>query len=224
MKLSRQHGKTRVRYVLAAGLLLAHVSTHAKPIAFQGGSTLMFEYGGDTMREAQFFYAPRYWYSLGGGHLRLEAYDNAFSRDITYLRGNVLAKRWNLPRSQANVFAWGSLGSASISEDSNRETALNFGAQFDYETLKHYVSLRSDWHHGSSFEHRIDTLQLGWAPYPHDYTKLATWLLVQARQGTGGLMAGTQTALMLRLFKGNTWLEAGVTDDGSLQAMLMFNY
>ncbi len=211
-------------YGVAALLLLAASAPQAKPIAFQGGHTLMFEYGGETMQEAQYFYAPRYWYSLGGGHLRLEAEDGSFDRDISYLRGNLLVKRWNLPRAQANVFAWGGLGSAAVSETRDRDTAYNLGAQADYETLRFYSSLRSDWHRSSDFDHRIDTLQLGWAPYPHDYTRLATWVLVQARQYTGGLYDGVETAVLLRFFKGNTWVEAGVTNDGQLQAMLMFNF
>jgi hypothetical protein len=176
------------------------------------------------MQELQFFYAPRYWYSLGGGHLRLDADDGSFSRDITYLRGNWLVKRWNLPNAQANVFAWGGVGTASISEERDRLFASNLGAQADYETLHFYSSLRSDWHRSSEFEHRIDTLQLGWAPYAHDYTTLATWVLFQARHYTGGLYEGVETAAMLRFFKGNTWVEAGVTNDGKLQAMLMFNF
>jgi len=30
--------------------------------------------------------------------------------------------------------------------------------------------------------------------------------------------------LLLRLFKGNTWIEAGATTDGKLQAMFMVNF
>jgi hypothetical protein len=50
------------------------------------------------------------------------------------------------------------------------------------------------------------------------------WFVVQARQYTGGLHDGIEWAGVLRLFKRNAWLEAGVTDEGKLQAMLMFNF
>ena len=176
------------------------------------------------MAEAQYFYAPSYRYSIGGGHLRIDADDDSFTRDISYLRGNLLVKRWNLPDAQGNVFAWGSLGNASYTEDRDRAFAYNLGAQGDYETLRWYGSLRTDWHRSSNFEHRIDTLQLGWAPYPHDYEGVATWLLLQGRHYTGGIYDGIESAVMLRFFKGNTWVEAGVTNDGKLQAMLMFNF
>src|SRR5437870_1174867 len=71
---------------------------------------------------------------------------------------------------------------------------------------------------------RVDTLQLGWAPYAHEYDTLATWIVVQGRNYTGGIYDGTETALLLRLFKGGTWVEAGVTADRKFQAMAMFNF
>jgi len=48
--------------------------------------------------------------------------------------------------------------------------------------------------------------------------------VLQARQYTGGLFPGTEYAALLRVFKRNAWLEAGATQDGKLQAMLMFNF
>jgi hypothetical protein len=85
--------------------------------------------------------------------------------------------------------------------------------------------LKTDyWQASSAFSHRIDTLQLGFAPYPHDYTRLATWFVLQARDYTGGIHSGVEWAALLRLFKGGAWVEAGVTNDGKLQAMAMFNF
>lgn len=201
----------------------------AKPIAYQGGTALMGEYGAGTMKEVQAFYAPSYRWSAGVGHLQLDADDGAFSRDITYLRGNVLLKRWNLPRAQANVFSWGGVGSADSSDTASRKWAWNAGGQFDYETLRFYSSLRTDWQYAHNrFSHRIDTAQLGWAPYPHDWDRLATWLVVQARDYTGGLYDGVEPAALVRLFKNGRasafWIEAGVTIDGHLQSMFMINF
>lgn len=58
---------------LAGAFALAGpTSVMAKPIAFAEGYTLMAEYGAGTMKEVQFFYAPRYDFSVGGGHVELE--------------------------------------------------------------------------------------------------------------------------------------------------------
>lgn len=196
----------------------------AKPIAFAKGTTLMVEYGAGTMNEAQLFYAPRYWYSAGGGWLELKSEDGSKQRHITYLRGNLLAKRWNMPAAQANVFVWGGLGRATGNDFEGSDLARNAGFQADYETRRVYGAFRSDLQESDDFSHRIDTLQLGWAPYKHDYNTLATWFVVQGRRYTGGLFDGTETALLVRFFKGGTWVELGATTDGKVQAMAMFNF
>lgn len=196
----------------------------AKPIAFAHGTTLMAERGAGTMEELQLFYAPRYFLSAGLGHLALDSDIDGRSRDITYGRVNYLAKRWNEEAAQANVFLWGGLGRARVTEIDRDVTAWNAGAQFDYETRRVYASLKSDFHSSSAFSHRIDTLQLGIAPYKHEYEGIATWFVVQGRRYTGEIHDGTEWAFLLRLFKGGAWIEAGATAQGQLQAMLMLNF
>jgi hypothetical protein len=177
-----------------------------------------------TMQEVQAFYAPKSWMSLGGGYLRLDADDRAFSRNIPYLRANVLMHRWNSRGAQANVFAYGGGGVATGSDFEGSKPAYNAGLQLDRESLRWYSSLKVDYQGSSAFSHRIDTLQLGVAPYKHRYKKLATWILLQARDYTGGIYDGVETALLVRFFRGPLWLEGGVTAGGKLQTMFMFNY
>jgi len=214
----------RLAVPLALSMSAACGSAVAKPIAFADGTTVMAEYGAGTMTEFQAFYAPTFRYSLGGGHLSLNSAENDDTRDITYLRLNYLPKRWNFESAQANVFVWGGLGRAHIGETGADEFTWNAGGQLDYETRRVYASLRMDYYDASAFSHRIDTLQLGIAPYEHDYETLAVWFVVQAREYTGDLFDGTEWAGLIRLFKHNAWLEAGATREGKLQAMLMFNF
>ena len=98
------------------------------------------------------------------------------------------------------------------------------GGQIDYETRRIYSSLKSELYDSSAFSHRSDTLQLGVAPYEHDYDKVATWLVVQARHYAGDIPGDTEWALLLRLFKRGAWIEAGATAEGKLQAMAMVNF
>ena len=216
--------KRLTQCIAVAALSLPFGVAAGKPIAFAHGTTVMGEYGAGTMEEVQVFYAPRYFYSVGGGHLALDSDIDGQSRAITYARINYLVKRWNREDSQANVFAWGGVGRASISETAGDETAWNAGVQMDYETRRVYGSLKTDLYEGSSFSNRVDTLQLGFAPYEHDYDSVATWFVVQGRRISGGIHDGTEVAFMLRLFKGPVWVEAGATTDGKLQAMAMFNF
>ena len=213
------------RIALAGGVLAgAATLAQAKPIAFSHGTTVMAEYGAGTMTEAQVFYAPKYYLSLGGGYLELESDIDHRRREISYARVNYLAKRWNMEDAQANVFAWGGVGQAYVSELNRHEFAGNAGLQFDYETRRIYASLKTDLHRADAFSHRIDTLQLGVAPYKHDFDSLATWFVLQGRRYTGDIHEGTEWALLLRLFKRGAWIEAGVTDEGKLQAMAMVNF
>lgn len=212
------------RWAAVVLLGLLPLTAAAKPIAFAHGKTLMVEWGAGTMYEVQMFYAPKYWYSVGGGWLELDSDDGSKRRDITYVRVNLLAKRWNLPGAQANVFVWGGLGRATGNDFAGTELSRNAGFQTDFETRRVYASLRADLNEADSFSHRVDTLQLGWAPYSHDYDTLATWLVVQGRRYTGGLYDGTETALLVRFFKGGAWVEFGATTDGKLQSMAMFNF
>ena len=216
--------KTQPCWVAFALLGLLPLATAAKPIAFARGTTIMVERGAGTMDEVQLFYAPRYWYSVGGGWLQLTSEDGSKQRHITYLRGNLLAKRWNLPSAQANVFVWGGLGRATGNDFEGSTSARNAGVQLDFETRRVYSAFRSDLQESDRFSHRIDTLQLGWAPYVHDYDTLATWFVVQGRRYTGDIMDGTETALLVRFFKRGTWVEVGATTDGKLQAMAMINF
>src|SRR5688572_25162571 len=214
---------TYARALAAALLLSAANGVDAKPIAYAKGTTVMGEYGAGTMNELQVFYAPRYFYSAGVGHLALRSDVDGRTRDITYARFNYLLKRWNGEAAQGNVFVWGGAGSAHIGGGGD-ERAWNAGAQADYETRRIYASFKTDFHSASAFSHRIDTLQLGIAPYEHDYDTLATWVVVQGRRYTGEIHDGTEWAFLLRFFKSNAWIEAGATTDGNVQAMLMFNF
>ena len=213
------------RFYMGGCLAVAWVtSALAKPIAFADGTTVMAEYGAGTMQEIQIFYAPRFDFSVGGGYVDFTSDEDDKTEHITYARLNWLAHRWNLDSAQANIFVWGGIGSASGNSFPGSTVASNAGAQADYETRRVYASLKTDLQRSSEFSNRVDTLQLGLAPYKHDYGGLATWFVFQARHYTDNLHSGIETAALLRLFRGGAWVEAGVTNAGKLQAMAMFNF
>lgn len=214
----------RSEILLGALLLIAPALAYTKPIAFAQGTTVMLEYGAGTMWEAQIFYALQYNYSVGGGHVEFDSDSTSQTERVSYARLNYLLHRWNLESAQANIFVWGGAGGATGDTFSGTEFAVNAGAQADYETRRVYASLKTDLQKANAFSVRVDTLQLGIAPYKHDYNQIATWFVVQARQYTNDIHHGTEIAALVRLFKGGAWIEAGVTNGGKLQAMAMFNF
>ena len=217
-----------IRLGITALATFACAAAQAKPIAFQDGWTTMAEYGTNTMRQAQVFYAPRFWWSGGLSYTKLIADDKSFEREISAFQLNYLVKRWNLPNAQGNVFAWGGLGSTRGEDGRGRFAGVmtsQAGLQADYETRSIYSSAKQEWFHSSRFSHGVTTVQLGVAPYEHDYDELATWFLVQLRRYQGGIMPGRTEAIpMLRLFKGNFWIEAGADRKGRAQLMVMMNF
>jgi len=214
----------RSRVLAGALVLIAPGLALAKPIAFADGTTEMLEYGAGTMTEAQAFYAPEYNYSVGGGHAEFDSAITPETVRITYARFNYLVHRWNLESAQANVYVWGGAGGATGNTFNGTEATVNAGGQADYETRRVYASLKTDLQRASPFSIRVDTLQLGIAPYEHEYNQIATWFVVQAREYTGEIQHGIESAFLVRFFKGGTWIEAGVTNGGKLQAMAMYNF
>ena len=110
------------------------------------------------------------------------------------------------------MFVWGGAGQAYVSETTITRSPGMPAGRSTTRPVASTASLKTDLHRSNAFSHRIDTLQLGIAPYEHDIDTLATWFVVQGRHYTGGIHDGTEWAFLLRLFKGGAWIEAGVTD------------
>jgi hypothetical protein len=86
-----------VRFFIGLYVAVAAVTpAMAKPIAYADGTTVMAEYGAGTMEELQIFYAPRFDYSIGGGHVDFTSDVDEHTEHINYVRLNWLAHRWNL--------------------------------------------------------------------------------------------------------------------------------
>jgi hypothetical protein len=236
------------RYVGAGAALcvLALPAAVARPILYAHSMTFMAEYCEGTVKAAQVSYAPTRFMSFGAGHVELDGGGPGHRHEIDFARLNLLAKRWNLESAQSNIFLWGGAGRSIIriaaatveaGEHNHggpvlpgqpavfKETAGNIGGQFDYETRRIYASLATDSHFSATFTHRMDTLQLGIAPYEHEANGLATWLVVSATHFSGNVQPEeTQVSLLLRLFKKSAWLEAGATTDGKPQVRVMLTY
>jgi len=238
-------------YAAAFTALLLAPALQARPIVFARSTMAMAEYRDGSMSEAQVFYAPEHWLSVGLGYMELDDGGTNVRHSVSYARLNLLAKRWNMAGAQANVFVWGGLGNAYLggwtylpsqpppsghdhgppidSPDpvvvpSRQSFSYNAGGQIDYETRRIYVSFKTDLHDSDLFWHRADTLQFGIAPYEHDTNTLATWFVISGRNYTGDMHEDTELAFLLRFFKKRAWLEAGATTEGKIQAMAMFSF
>jgi len=232
------------RYLFAAAALALMQAAQARPILYAHSVTLLADYRADAMKEAQVSYAPTAFLSFGLGHLELDGAGPGHEHQIDYLRLNALAKRWNFESAQANIFVWAGAGrskltiapdAADAGEHNHgpvpegqslvlNETAGNVGGQLDYETRRIYASFATDSQFATSFTHRMDTLQLGVAPYEHEANGLSTWLVVSATRFSGNIQQDTQVSLLLRFFKKFAWVEVGATTEGKPQARVMLTF
>jgi hypothetical protein len=209
--------------VVAALLALPVASANARPIAYADATTVMGEWSRDA-RELSVVHAPRHWWSAGVVHMALDDEGLRAQHQLDLVRANYLVHRWNLPKAQANTYVWGGVGRGRGREFDGSELAWNAGFQVDYETLWFYSMLKSDWHRTSSFQHRMNTAQLGVALYAHRWDELATWIVLQGRNRSGDFARDTEAALLLRFFRKTQWIEAGVTDRGGFTMMFMANF
>lgn len=227
---------------LVAALFACPVA--ARPIFSAGSTTAMAEYREGTMRDASIFYAPEHNWSVGLSHTELKGDANRHEFEGSYARINLLVKRWNFESAQANVYGWGGLGTAHLkipltpegNDDHDHDgppptawreysiDSTNWGGQIDFETRRIYASFRTDLLDTPKYWHRVDTLELGFAPYKHEADSLATWILLSASNYAGNLHEDTELALMLRFFKKRVWVEAGATTDGLARANLMVSF
>jgi hypothetical protein len=226
---------------------------HSRPIVFARSATIMADYREGALSEAQLFYAPTHYLSFGVGRADLSNDFMPASHSVTYARLNLLVHRWNMEEAQANFFVWGGAGAAYVGEYTALATApsappsehdhggppppsagglvralngfsYHAGGQVDFETRRFYSSFKTDFFDSNLFWHRADTLQFGISPYKHGVDSLAAWLIVSGRKYSGDMHEGEELALLLRFFKKASWIEAGATTDGKIQAMAMFSF
>lgn len=213
---------------MTALIAVCATAAFAKPIAFADGVTFMHERD-RNMIETDIFYAPKVWFSLGGSTSFMQSDDKTKRHEAAYAQTNFLVKRWNMTDAQANVFVSGGLGEVRVREIratgnlDERITARRLAMQGDYETRQFYTSFKIDSHASSRYVDRFDTFQIGLSPIAHDYDELAIWLIAQVKKSRG-MDDKTEGGAFLRLFKGNIWVELGMTERRKSQLMLMINY
>jgi hypothetical protein len=227
--------------LLTACLFAILPPLQAKPIAFADSWTLMHERDSD-MLETDLYYAPTYWFSFGPTVAISRSSEKGIRREAKIMHVNFLLKRWNMPNAQGNIFATAGLGRVKttntpmplsihqlhIGSNANlmqerTENTRHATLQGDYETRQFYSSFKFDAHQASSFLDRVDTMQLGFSPYAHDYEDLAFWFIAQVKKKRG-LHNETEGGAFVRVFKKNIWLEVGMTEGRRSQIMLMMTY
>jgi hypothetical protein len=197
----------------ACGLYVS--GAEARDITYPGGFSVMTMNTGD-MNAVYGFYSPTARYSLG--------YAGEYWRDGDYtiqsVRLNYLAKRWNNPDSQANLYLRSGVGIAygEEGEDSDREVspAAYVGGSIDWEDRRFYISYENRYTSAGDLDGGfMQSARVGVAPYVGEFGDLHTWLMLQADHEPEAGHPVTVTPLV-RMFKGAHLVEAGVSNQGDV--------
>ena len=166
------------------------------------------------MNSLHLHYSPTRHYSIG--------YKGEYHREKQWqFHGgqlNYLVKRWNAPSEQANLYVKSGAGIA-IGQNNSTQAAAFTGIAADWETRRYFLSYENRYTQAGDIDkHFNQEARLGIAPYIGDYGDYHTWLMVQLEHHPTNRDALTLTPLV-RVFKGDTLIEAGLSNHG----IMLFN-
>ncbi len=193
----------------------------AKPVSYAGGWSAMQMNDADT-HSVGVSYSPTSEYSVG--------YLGEYRRDTDWMfqgaQLNLLLKRINMPKSQANFYIKSGIGAALADPFGRAEssTAAAFGGLLaDWEDRRFFVSYENmgmaAGHIDRFFEQKA---RVGIAPYEGDYGDVHTWLMLETKHEVASDKI-TVTPL-LRFFYRDVLAEIGMNNEEKLFTHLMINF
>lgn len=195
-------------------LLLLPAQAIARPVSYPGGWTVMQMNDMDA-NTLHVHYSPTARYSIG----YLGEYWREDNWQFHGLQLNYLAKRWNAPSSQANLYLKSALGLAYSDEgafDGKTEEAGFLGISADWEDRRLFTMYENRLTHAGEIDRFFSQkARVGVAPYLGDYGDLHTWLMVQVDHRPEAEDEFTVTP-MVRFFKGVNLVELGASHRGDV--------
>ena len=203
-------------FIFAAIFLTNTVET--RPISYPGGWTLM-QMNDFNRHSVHAHYSPSSSYSLGyrGEYWRQKEWQ------FHGIQFNYLIKRLNTPKSQANFYLKNATGLA-LSDykniESKIEPSLFSGISLDWEDRQYYISYENRLNYSPTINNIfLQKARVGFAPYIGKYGDLHTWFMFQVENIPKSKDKIIYTP-MLRLFKGDYLMEAGLSNHRDF----MFNF
>ncbi len=193
-------------------------TVQTRPISYPGGWTLMIM--NDFNRHSvHAHYSPSASYSVGyrGEYWRQKEWQ------FHGIQFNYLIKRLNTSKSQANFYLKNAAGLASSDYknfESKIEPSVFSGISLDWEDRQYYVSYENRLNYSPTIDKFfLQKARIGFAPYIGKYGDLHTWFMFQVENMSISKNNIIYTP-MLRLFKGDYLVEAGLSNDRDF----MFNF
>jgi len=193
--------------IMIVSLVLASACAEARPVSWPGGWTIMQRNDFDESR-LHIHYSTSAFHSLG-----LIAQDS-HQTETKYvgLQWNHLLKRRNTRYSQANLYFKTQLGVQDALD--KQALAATIGIAGDWETRRYFTSYEARYREADNLNERNfkQAAKIGIAPYLAEYGNWHTWLMLKVDHIPDAEDELVLTPLV-RLFKGNTLIEAGLSDE-----------
>lgn len=202
----------------AVALMFISTAALARPISYPGGWMVM-QNNDLYSNSLQLQYSPTAQYSIG--------YTGQYWREKEWqfqgVQINSLLHRWNNSDSQGNLYLGSAVGAAYSdykSFEGKTEAAGFTGIEADWESRRFFTSYENRiTYAGDITKDFWQKGRVGVAPYIGDYGDLHTWIMLEAFNMPNSRNPFTVTP-MVRLFKGTTLAEAGISNKGSV----LFNF
>lgn len=210
-------------FIFISALLLAlTMPAIARPISYPSGWMVMQENDAFS-NNIQLQYSPTAHYSIG--------YTMEYWREEEWqfhgITLNNLLKRWNNQDSQANIYllSAGGIAYSDYRQFSGKSEAAGFtGVEADWENRRFFTSYANRLMYAGDIDKEYrEKARVGVAPYVGKYGDLHTWLMLQLDHAPSDRHDYTITPLV-RLFKGTTLAEAGISNRGTLFINFMHTF
>ena len=159
--------------------------------------------------------------AAGGSTLVMRSDDGTKTRQLTEASYTRLAKRWNMPEAQANIWFIGGIGNITGNDFSGLKTLVSPGIQVDYEATRVYVSASARLYRAQGLNHDFASARAGFSFFEVDYDQTQPWFILEVRR-MRGLTDKTEVTPMLRLIHNRYFVELGVNNTS--QARMNFMY
>lgn len=195
-------------------ILFAPEAALARPVSYKGGWVIQGKADIDSYW-GLVHYTPERWFSVGS---RTEVFKDGWM--FTGSQLNVLAKRWNHEKWQANVYIKSGAGlAATTSRGDNKTDAVAFtGLAADWEDRRLFLGYTNRFMYAGGIESFFNQkIRVGVAPYIGDYGDIHTWLMVDVRyQIMREKKNRFDVTPLVRFFKGPIMAEAGASVKGDV--------
>ena len=159
--------------------------------------------------------------AVGASALYMRSDDETKTRQLTEATYTRLARRWNMPEAQANIWFIGGIGTIAGNDFSGSKVMASPGIQVDYETTRVYAAITTRLYRAEGLNHDFASARTGFSFYEVDYDQTQPWLILEVRR-MQGLSDKTEVTPMLRLIHNRYFIELGVNN--SSQARMNFMY